>query len=120
MRVADPTGNLISEFAFVMDPDMRMWPSMCQADSDDDYGSSQNWLQYQALALNSPTPIPTNIQKEIALKFRGSIQVDTYEDAAFLKQSILDGQENQDIQEVVAILEKGGIIPSGEDNLRFG
>jgi len=65
----------------------------------------------------------TLIPEEIRAIIRNqnfTIEVNTYEDAYFLKQSILDGQVHIEIKRIVQILEENGIIPEGNNNLRFG
>lgn len=78
-------------------------------------------LQSKIVAkITRSTPIPEKIIQEIEKQLEVSIQVKTYEDAAFLKQSLLDGQIDDDIVKVVTLLEKSGIIPEGRQNLIFG
>lgn len=71
-----------------------------------------------SIKLSRSTPIPDDIQAQIATIIETPIE--TYEDAAFLKQTVLDGDGDQDITKVVSILEKSGIVPAGEENLQFG
>ena len=70
--------------------------------------------------ISRSTPIPESIQAQITGEVKTSIQVNTYEDAALLKQSLLDGQDQKEIKQIVDILEKSGIIPTGKNNLKFG
>lgn len=72
----------------------------------------------QLQGIKRTTPIPEEIRDMIqACNF--TIEVRTYEDAYFLKQSILDGQSHVEIKRIVQILEENGIIPEGDNNLRF-
>jgi hypothetical protein len=70
--------------------------------------------------ISRSTLIPEAIRLEIVKEVGSSIEVNTYEDAFMLKQCILDGQDKEDIMKIVEILERSGIIPQGNDNLRFG
>ena len=74
----------------------------------------------KATKISRSTPIPESIRTQISSSVKTSIQVNTYEDAALLKQSLLDGQDQTDIKQIVDILEKSGIIPTGNNNLKFG
>lgn len=74
--------------------------------------------QKKKVTINRTDLLPELIRRKIQQE--ASIQVHTYEDAAFLKQSVLDGQENEEIKKVVRILEISNILPSGIDNIKFG
>jgi murein L,D-transpeptidase YcbB/YkuD len=73
----------------------------------------------QQQGIKRSTPLPDQVRKLLA-EANVTIDVSTYEDAFFLKQSILEGQSHSEIKRVVRILEENGILPSGNDNLRFG
>ena len=66
------------------------------------------------------TPLPDEVKQVISSQTSSSIEVNTYEDAYMLKQSILDGQTKKDILAIVEILELHGIVPLGRENLKFG
>lgn len=70
--------------------------------------------------ISRSTPIPESIQAQIAGEVNSSIQISTYEDAAFLKSAYLENPNQKEIKQIVDILEKSGIIPIGNDNLKFG
>jgi hypothetical protein len=77
-------------------------------------------LQHKkASKVSSSTPIPPDVKAQIEA-IHLSFPINTYSDAAFLKQSILDGELNEDIRKAVTILEQSGIIPLGNSNLSFG
>jgi len=77
-------------------------------------------LQAKKFKISRSTPIPPHIQEIIYKQVKTSIEVNTYEDAFMLKQSVLEGQDKEDILKIVNILEQNNIIPSGQENLKFG
>jgi hypothetical protein len=69
--------------------------------------------------IRRSTPLPESIRVRLT-KELGLTHISTYEDAAFTKQLILDGETDAATIDAVVLLEKAGIIPSGNTNLKFG
>ena len=69
--------------------------------------------------ITRSSPLPENIctllQQTIS-----TINIKTYGEAYLLKQSILDGQKRKDVREAVDLLESHGILPKGNQNVKFG
>lgn len=69
--------------------------------------------------IKRSTLLPEVVKEELFQKV-GLKHILTYEDAAFTKQLFLDGEKDQVTTDAVAILERSGVIPSGNTNLNFG